>query len=441
MKLNLLGFLRVVVPLTFLLTTGLLLWRHQYPLPPDAQGLLWLSRLDPLLLITQWQTTGALPMWFWLPLGIIVLTIFFGRIFCGWVCPIGGLLTLIPNCRKRLILPRWIYDNRYFWQIFLLSILLVSSNWPLFLSPFHLLTEELTRLMQGKIPWLLAGMVFAGIIFFPRVWCVYICPTGLLLAAISRCRPLQIIVGEECIECGVCRTGCRTQAIVPRERRVSEDCMLCGRCWQTCPEKAVHWQPDTVQQQGNSIRGLSRRNFFKGGAAVAVASLSSWKFLQITEAAAVIRPPGALSEADFLAVCSRCGRCVKVCPSECLFPMPLEAGFTAFLTPMVIPRRARCDLCMLCQEVCPTGAISQVPLEMVKMGVAELDRQRCLVWSEQKICLLCREQCPVHAVEVDQQNRPYVDESLCVGCGACENGCPLGTPAITVRPLESNNYK
>lgn len=436
MKLNWLSIWRVLVPFVLLFTTVLLFWRHQYPLPPDAIGLLWLSRLDPLMLLAEWRTTGILPDWFWGPLGIAMLTIFLGRIFCGWICPLGGLLALLPFRHNRQP-PHWLEENRYLWLLFLLILLLAGSNWPLFLSPFHLLTEEFTRLLQGKMIWLLGGMLCVGIGFFPRFWCTYICPTGLLLAFMSRWRVFRFVVGVDCSDCNACRKICPTQAVNPGTRRGREDCMLCGRCWQACPANEIHWQQAvSVRQPSSSPGNLSRRTFFKGGVALVAAGFS-WQWLQQSAVAAVIRPPGAASEADFLAMCSRCGRCVKVCPSECLFPMPLEAGLLAFLTPRVIPRQARCDLCLLCQEVCPTGAIGHVPLAEVKMGVAVLDQRKCLVWSEKKVCLLCREQCPVQAIEMDEHSRPYVNEAKCVGCGACENGCPLKTAAIIVEPVEN----
>ncbi len=204
--------------------------------------------------------------------------------------------------------------------------------------------------------------------------------------------------------------------------------MLCGRCWQSCPQEALSWRsPGLAAQPERSLGGLSRRQFFQGGVAVFV--------LQPAGGLAVIRPPGAVAEAEFLARCSRCSRCVKVCPSQCLIPLPLESGISAFLTPGIIPRQASCALCLLCQEVCPTKAIEPVPLQQVKMGLAELNKEKCLVWAEQKLCLLCREQCPVHAIGADEQNRPYVNDTLCVGCGGCENGCPLSQSAIVVRPV------
>ncbi|WP_083795445.1 4Fe-4S dicluster domain-containing protein [Thermosinus carboxydivorans] len=121
----------------------------------------------------------------------------------------------------------------------------------------------------------------------------------------------------------------------------------------------------------------------------------------------VLRPPGALPEPEFTAVCNRCGRCIKV----------------------------RCDLCLACQEVCPTGAIAKVPLEKVRMGRAVIDQHRCIAWNEGKACLICGEQCPVLAIAADEQHRPSVLVDKCVGCGSCENACPVdGEAAIRVFP-------
>ena len=437
-KVSSLRIWRVLVPLLFSLTTILLFWNHQYPLSPDtASGLLWLSRLDPLMLLAEWRAAEYLPGWFWLPLAVVVFTFFFGRIFCGWICPVGGLLAQIPIRHNGLKIPKMLHKCRYLWLAFLV-ILLMGSHWPLFLTPFHLLTAELTRLWQGKMPWLLTSIILLGFLFFPRFWCNYLCPTGLLLAASARLRSFRFRIGDHCIDCGLCRETCPMKAVHVEEGKVTEDCMLCGRCWQSCPVGAITWRsPNSLSPSrlDVSLPILSRRQLFKGGMAVMVSG-SVWQYLGSTAEAKVIRPPGARPEEEFLARCSRCGRCVKVCPAECLFPMPLEAGFIAFLTPRVIPRQAKCELCLSCQEVCPTGAIDRVPLKQVKMGLAELDRRRCLAWAEHRLCLLCREQCPAHAIEVDAENRPYINEKLCVGCGGCENGCPLKEPAIMVWPIE-----
>jgi MauM/NapG family ferredoxin protein len=433
MRLFSLRFWRTLLPLTFLAAVALLLWQHHYPLAAEAAaGLLWLSRLDPLLLLAVWRAEGVMPAWALLPLAVAAVTLAAGRVFCGWLCPVGGLLAQIP-VRRGGLPARWLAANRYLWLAVVLVLLLSGSNWPLYLTPFHILTAELTRLWQGKMPWLLAAMLAAGVLFFPRFWCVCVCPTGLLLAALSRWRPLRLTVTDDCAGCGVCEAGCRMRAIRPGERRIGEDCGLCGRCWTACPTGAVRRLDGDVSRPVDFL-ALPRRQLIKGALGAVVVWALGRQPERPDDGTVVLRPPGALPEADFVARCSRCGRCMKVCPQQCLAPLPLTAGLAAFLTPGIAARRASCELCMLCQEVCPTGAIGRVPVAKVKMGVAVLNEQRCFVWVKGEICLLCRERCPQHAILVDSRGRPFVDEALCVGCGACENGCPLDEAAIVVRP-------
>lgn len=435
MKLLTLALWRRVIPCFMLAAFIIVFWRHQYPLPADASALLWFSRLDPLLLLAEWRSTGAFPGWFWLPFVMLIITLAGGRLFCGWLCPLGGLLALLPRRYSRLQSISGLYRSRYAWLLVVLLLLLAGSSWPLFLTPFHLLTEELSRIWQGQMPWMLSGIILSGIFIYPRFWCNHLCPTGLLLAATARWRSGRLVVDNACSRCGVCTKVCPTHSVQSLEGMVTENCMVCGQCWQNCPQDAINWRSFTVPKaDDHSPADLSRRQFFKGGLAVCVAG-AGWPLLQPSAALAVLRPPGAVAEAEFLARCSRCSRCVKVCPSQCLVPMPIEAGLTAFLTPRIIPRQAKCELCLLCQDVCPTMAIEAVPLQQVKIGLAALDEQRCLVWAEKKLCLLCREQCPVHAIEADEHNRPYVNNELCVGCGGCENGCPLKQAAIVVRPI------
>ena len=75
----------------------------------------------------------------------------------------------------------------------------------------------------------------------------------------------------------------------------------------------------------------------------------------------LLRPPGALDEADFLSRCIRCGECMKVCPNNALHPTLDQAGLEGLWTPTLVPRIGYCEpSCVLCSEVCPTGAIWQI---------------------------------------------------------------------------------
>jgi formate hydrogenlyase subunit 6/NADH:ubiquinone oxidoreductase subunit I len=119
-------------------------------------------------------------------------------------------------------------------------------------------------------------------------------------------------------------------------------------------------------------------------------------------------------------------------------------GFHRLFTPRIVPRIGGCEeKCYLCGYVCPTGAIRKLPLEQkrfVKIGTAVIDRHRCLAWSQNKECLVCDEICPYNAIDarvVETTKGPFtvpvVSEDYCLGCGMCEQHCPINDmPAIVV---------
>ncbi|HVN80234.1 MAG TPA: 4Fe-4S dicluster domain-containing protein [Terriglobia bacterium] len=157
----------------------------------------------------------------------------------------------------------------------------------------------------------------------------------------------------------------------------------------------------------------------------------------------LIRPPGALPEEDFLARCIRCGECMKVCPTNGVHPTLLEAGLEGLWSPVMKMKIGYCEYeCTLCTQVCPTDAIKELAVEakqQVKIGLAFVDKNRCLPYAFARSCIVCEEHCPtpkkaIWFEEVEVMNRqglmtrvkqPHVDPELCIGCGICENKCPV----------------
>ena len=106
--------------------------------------------------------------------------------------------------------------------------------------------------------------------------------------------------------------------------------------------------------------------------------------------------------------------------------------------PGAAPGRLRPDL-QLCGSVCPTDALRELALaekKHAKLGTAFIDKDRCLVWEQDRLCLICDEQCPYNAIVFqwkDGFRRPVVIENKCNGCGFCEEQCPVsGASAIIV---------
>jgi len=150
----------------------------------------------------------------------------------------------------------------------------------------------------------------------------------------------------------------------------------------------------------------------------------------------LIRPPGALPEAEFLEKCTRCNECVKVCPEESIMKF-IGEGTANHLTPMLHLRKSSCILCedFPCVRVCEPGAlIMPENRTAVKMGIAVINQKLCHAWQGMD-CDYCVRACPldIKAIAVHEFGRPEVVSQACTGCGLCEQICPSRQPAIVVK--------
>ena len=312
---------------------------------------------------------------------------------------------------------------------------------------------------------------FIGALFFvvlglnlveKRFWCKYLCPLGAFLGLLSRFSLLRRSVSEDCTECGACNRVCQGNAAPhQKEKWKDTECLYCWNCDDVCPQNAVQF--GFSNKKATAAMDLGRRRVI----ASVFSGIAVVPFLRITPLArtnaqdpGLIRPPGSLAEKEFLKRCVKCGECMKVCTTNGLQPTLLEAGLEGIWSPMLVPRIGYCEYrCTLCGQVCPTGAIKKLALEekaKVKLGLAMIDKSRCLPWAHARPCIMCEEVCPTpkkavwfEKVQVrDRQGRvltlqqPHVDLELCIGCGICETKCPvLGRPAIAVSSVGESRSK
>jgi len=265
---------------------------------------------------------------------------------------------------------------RGYWLLLLVIVFVLGSNWVVFLTPFALFSHEIVRVLTGHIPWMLMGIT-AGTLLFSRLWCSVLCPTGVLLSLAARLRLFRYGLAGNCVHCEKCTRTCSVGSAPADTGVAKEGCLACGDCQRVCTTKAIKWHRSSWWGKSSQLvsnddiaatkRQESRRKFFKVAFAVTMAA-ALWK-KTVWAAGKALRPPGALTEPEFTAVCNRCGRCVQVCPGKALRPMPITDGLANFETPHIIPRQSRCDLCLACQKVCPTGAIVEVPLEKIRIWV------------------------------------------------------------------------
>lgn len=151
----------------------------------------------------------------------------------------------------------------------------------------------------------------------------------------------------------------------------------------------------------------------------------------------VQRPPGAVNEVQFLLDCTRCGECVRACPTGAILVLDDHAGVAAGTPFLDVNSHKPCVACahVPCAPACPTGALSRVRIEDAVLGTAEIDRDLCRPWNG-KACDRCHVACPVRdtAMVIDEEGRPYIDPRHCIGCGMCRWACPTNPKAVKVRP-------
>ena len=456
-------------------------------------------RLDPFIGIITILTKKDVILRMLPAFGVLLLVMIFGNFFCGWFCPMGTTIDFFDRIlfgeKKR---PKGFDDQplrRLRYGVFLFSIIagLMAFQVMYLLDPISLITRtlvitfyppaififnELLPKIQSflpKNPFIVSSIplplfkvnLFIFVIFViilalgvvrKRFWCRYLCPLGTLFSIFSRLRILRRSVTDDCTQCQQCVKGCPVGAIpaeTPQNYR-QEDCISCFKCLE-CPPQAVSFRFASPIWKATDGVNLSRR-YVLGSLAFGFVSALVIKTNPLqTESGLrnnrLIRPPGALSEEKFVSVCSGCGECLKVCPNNALQSALLEAGLAGLYTPRLVPRIGYCEeFCNFCGRVCPTEAILPLSIEekrLVQVGVAHIDKTRCIAWDTEKICLVCNEQCSYQAIVGDEKKRPIIKEEKCTGCGICENKCPVdGEAAIIVyasgvqkklKPESSNN--
>lgn len=303
---------------------------------------------------------------------------------------------------------------------------------------------------------LVIAIFFIGLLLLnqiaERFWCRYLCPLGGLLGWIARFALLRRKVEQPCKGCGLCNPKCPTGTIDAQNGYRSDpaECIVCLDCVGTCHtgDSAFRWHLKKWEPSVSQPYDPGRRDVLASLAAVAGGvALAGIEPIVRHSPARLIRPPGALLT-DFEALCIRCGECVRACPTQGLQPAILESGWQNLMTPHLVPRSGYCAFnCNACSQVCPTGAIPSLPLEQkrrVTIGLASINKDRCLPWAYGIPCVVCEEMCPLpeKAIILEQGGgqgqgnnnqsgvqRPRVLADKCIGCGVCEFHCPAGGEA------------
>ena len=449
----------------------------------------WFLQLDPLVALGTVLTTRTLYaglLW----AGVTVAgTALLGRFFCGWVCPFGALHHLVGWIGSRARSVREMIEgnryrdsqrSKYYVLLFLLvaavggyffkldgvaSVSLLTG----FLDPIPLVYRSVNFLLLPLADaslhlvsasqrhydgaWLTA-VIFLGALLLnlaiPRFYCRFVCPLGALFGLLGRYalwRPGK--KSGKCSQCGLCNSRCEGACDPAGSIRISE-CVLCMNCLDTCHDNLMGYNPFRSLCGETLAPDLSKREFVT----TAICAIAAVPMLRLDGRLgknydpALIRPPGAFSEPEFLDRCLRCGQCARVCPTNVIQPATLKEGIEGLWTPALNMRAGTSGCqkeCTACGQLCPTAAIRPVSLDEklglgsfrgagpLRIGTAFVDRGRCLPWAMDKPCIVCQENCPVSPKAI------FVKESFAeVRDGRLKVATLSGTTVLLSSPVEAH---
>jgi len=162
---------------------------------------------------------------------VLLLTVIFGRFFCGYLCPVGSVQEIayhapVPKFnlreKKAFMLIRAGFFIVFLALAFLFSISLLA--WFGIRDFFYLILSAGTAVF--------IVMLLISLIFY-RPFCRLVCPYGVLLSLGAWKGLFRLHRTDACIECKKCEKACPTDEAKLNDGKA--ECYLCGRCTDVCP--------------------------------------------------------------------------------------------------------------------------------------------------------------------------------------------------------------
>lgn len=389
--------------------------------------------------------------------GLVALTLLFGRVYCSVICPLGIMQDIFGRLGLKARRYRYSWSParnilRYIMLTLMVIALLAGASWfftlfapysaygriaQSFFAPIWAYGNNILAYFAERADsyafyttdvWIRSWVTFtvAALTLIVlavlawrngRTYCNTICPVGTVLGFLSKYSYFRPVIDKEkCNRCGLCARSCKGACINPKEHTIDYSrCVACMDCLEVCRHGAISYTrrrvaspKDTTEQ---SVPDKSRRVFFTGLAVAAGAAVTKAQDKVVDGGLATIEdkkkparatkivPPGARGLAHLSNHCTACQLCVAACPNGVLRPST-ELG--SFMQPEASYEIGYCrPECTRCSEVCPAGAILPITREektAIQVGHAVWRKENCVVITDGVHCGHCAAKCPTGAI-------------------------------------------
>jgi cytochrome c oxidase accessory protein FixG len=208
-------------------------------------------------------------------IGIMLFTVLYGRIWCGWMCP----QTVLTDFSRRIVALTARLSNHGFIRavishsiLFLFSLIVAASMIWYFVSPYNMASDILNRQLGPWTTWtwvFFTVLVYVDIAAVRQKFCGSVCPYARFQSAFFDEKTLTIEFDrsqeQRCLGCGACVRACPSGIDIRKGLQV--ECINCAECIDACSrmmgaenkEPLVHYTSGSVASQEPRIRvaGLS----------------------------------------------------------------------------------------------------------------------------------------------------------------------------------------
>ena len=399
-------------------------------------------------------------------IGLVVLTLLFGRVYCSIICPLGVFQDIISWAHgktKKKNRFRFSYSPAKNWlrygvlALFIIAMVAGASQAAALIAPYSAYGRIVSNLFAPVYQWgnnllayfaerldsyafyshevwlrslptfIIAAITFIIIFILAwkggRTYCNTICPVGTILGTLSRFSLFAPVIDEsKCRACGLCGRQCKASCIDMKAHEIDYSrCVVCMDCIETCHEGAIRYR--LRPKSGKSVPADAQARKDEGG------QVDKGRRAFMTSAFIAAAGAATLKAQDMKVDGGLAEVLPKKAPERQTAISPAGSlGIRHFTQ--------HCTACQLCVSVCPNQVLRpSTVLETLMQPEMSYEKGYC-----RPECTKCSDVCPAGAISpISREEKSSIqighavlDYQLClpftedIQCGNCARHCPAG---------------